>query len=174
MAECRVPAVARHYLEEPMMKSRLTFVALLTLAAFTVHAQDFYYQSMMPDGRIVVGDKPAPGAKDVRKIPVRKGNVADPVINPTPPSTAAGATSGAPPSLNTADAELNQAREQLQAAKAALEAGTEPQAGERTGTAGGGSRLNDAYDKRIKGLQDAVNVAQKRFDEALSKRNSFR
>ena len=75
---------------------------------------------------------------------------------------------------DTADAATRQAQKQLQGAKAALEAGREPLPGERIGTAGGGSRLTDSYFKRIKTLEDRVDAAQKRLDDANSRRKSVR
>src|SRR5688572_17262373 len=141
----------------------------LTVTALAVHAQGFYYQSIMPDGRIVAGDEPAPGAKEVKKIPLAKGNVSAPLSTPAQP--------GAAPqqqALDGANATIRQAQEQLQAAKTALEAAREPLPGERIGTAGGASRLTDAYFQRLKKLEDTVAAAQRRLDEAHSVRNSVR
>ena len=140
----------------------------LTLPAL-VHAQGFYYQSVMPDGRVVVGDEPAPGAKEVRKIPLVKGNVSAPLSSPPPPGAARQQQA-----LDGADAKIRQAQDQLQSAKAALESSREPLPGERIGTAGGASRLTDAYHQRIKKLEDAVTAAQKGLDDAYSARASLR
>jgi hypothetical protein len=141
------------------------------LCSLLANAQDVYYfRSTMPDGKVVIGDKPAPGAKDVQKVPLRAGNVV--------PSTQSSASGGGQPladrqgALDSADADLRAAQQELQAAQAALQAGQEPQPGERIGTAGGTSRLTDAYMQRIKSLEDAVAVAQKRFDDAQAKRNA--
>jgi len=76
--------------------------------------------------------------------------------------------------LESAEAEIRDAQQQLQAAKTALEAGREPKPGERIGTAGGASRLADAYARRLKALEDAVTTAQKRLDDAYSRRNAAR
>ena len=147
-------------------------IALLVLAAMSVQAQGFYYQSVMPDGRIVVGDKPAPGAKEVKQVPLRKGNSSAPLSSPAQAGAA-----GANPQRQAQEvfeAELGDAQQQLQSAKSALETGREPQAGERTGIAGGGSRLTDAYSLRIKALEDAAASAQKRVDEINARRNASR
>ena len=148
---------------------RLTACAIvLALAAGAACAQGVY-RSVMPDGRVIYGDKPAPGAKESRKVDVSSPNIATPgpsggLSSPTPQQQA----------LDTADASIKSAQQELDNAKAALEAGREPQPGERIGIAGGGSRLNEAYEQRIKGLEDAVAAAQKRLDEALAARNAAR
>lgn len=154
-----------------MRKAILLFaLALLALAA---QAQNYYYQSVMPDGQIIVGDKPVPGAKDVKKIPLRAGNISAPLSSPAQP----GAAGASPQSqaLDTAIADVQSAQMTLDAAKAALEAGREPREGERIGTAKkGSSQLTDTYYQRIKSLEDAVTNAQKKLDEALARRGAAR
>jgi hypothetical protein len=122
----------------------------------------------MPDGKIVYGDKPAPGAKEAKQVNLPPPNIA----SPTQPG--AGATGAADPNVPAGSnaAEVAAARQNLDAAKKALEAGREPQPGERTGTAGGMSRLNETYMQRIKGLEDAVAAAQNQLDAA--ERNASR
>jgi len=145
------------------------FVFALLLLSFTAHAQGFYYHSIMPDGRSVIGDQPAPGAKQVRKVPLTRGNASAPLSTPPPPHAA-------PPEQASENPEtaIRQAQEQLEAAKTALESGREPLPGERSGTAGGASRLNDAYAARIKLLENEVTTAQKRLDDAYARRNAGR
>jgi hypothetical protein len=58
------------------------------------------------------------------------------------------------------------AEKALAAAEAARAAGKEPQPGERIGTAGGASRLTDAYWQRQKSLDDAVEKARRDLDNA--------
>ncbi|HEX5091839.1 MAG TPA: hypothetical protein VFV84_04025, partial [Burkholderiales bacterium] len=58
----------------------------------------------------------------------------------------------------------------LELARKQLADGKEPQAGERTGTAGGGSRLNDQYWARQKANEAAVAKAQKELDDARAGR----
>jgi|SRR5688572_1564365 len=148
------------------MRKMLSMIAL-TLAACAAHAQGFYYQSTMPDGHIIVGDKPAPGAKEVKQIPLRAGNIAAPV---KPPPQAGPAPGGdAPQAADSSVPDVRTAQQQLDAAKAAVEAGREPLPGERLGTAGGKSRLTDAYFERQKALAQAVATAQKRLDDAAQR-----
>jgi len=147
-------------------------MAMLAVAAMAAQAQGVYYQSVMPDGRVVVGDKPTPGAREVRQIPLRQGNISAPLSNPAGAGTANVLTPKQ--AAEVADGEIADAKLQLQTAKAALEAGREPKEGERAGTAGGGSRLTDAYFKRIKALEDGVSAAQNRLDAAGAQRNTSR
>jgi hypothetical protein len=154
---------------------RKAFILILAaLGAGGVQAQDvYYYQSIMPDGRTVVGDKPAPGAKEVRKMPLRSDNViaVPPAAAPAAPAQPAADREA---TLAGADSELRGAELELKAAQAALQAGQEPQPGERIGTVGGTSRLTDAYFDRIKRLEDAVAAAQKKVADAQARRNAAR
>jgi hypothetical protein len=152
------------------MRKTIVLVLLAGLSALATGAEDVYYHSTMPDGRVVVGDKPAPGAKEVRQMPLRAGNIIP--SPPPPPAPAAPAGPGRQEQLNTADAEVRTAEQDLKAAQAALQAGQEPLPGERIGTAGGTSRLTDAYFQRIKRLEDAVAAAQKRLSDTQTKRNA--
>ncbi len=62
--------------------------------------------------------------------------------------------------------DVRAAERYLAAAQATLEAGREPLPGERTGLAGGGSRLNATYWDRQRQLELAVADAQTRLDRA--------
>lgn len=76
--------------------------------------------------------------------------------------------------LVAADAEVRAAQSALDAAQRRLAEGEEPLPGERTGTASGFSRLNEAYFERQHTLRAAVISAQQRLDSALSRRNALR
>ena len=141
---------------------RISLLLALALTALTVHAQAVF-RSVMPDGRIVFGNKPEPGAKESKPMNLPAPNISA----PTPASSGSGEP--APVSgRNNADVITAQAR--LEAAQKALEAGREPQPGERTGvqTKSGSprSQLTDGYLQRIKGLEDAVSTAQEELDNA--------
>ena len=120
----------------------------------------------MPDGKVVYGEKPEPGALRVETV--------------TAPPPKSGITIVTPAEKKQVDQRIRQrsavddakrrqvddARQQLQQAEAALEAGKEPLPGERLGIAGGGSRLTDAYWARQKNLEQAVQSARARLDNA--------
>lgn len=146
----------------------LVFVLAAPAAAQTV------YRYITPDGRTVFSDQPVPGAK-----------LQGTVTPPAQPSGAGGAPERAkvpPPQadpqgdnraqrLRAATAEVDAATQALAQARATLESGKEPLPGERTGTAGGGSRLNDAYWARQAANEQAVANAQARLDAAVAARN---
>ncbi len=157
-----------------MLPLRLALIVVLAALAGVAVAQTYRY--VYPDGRVIYSDKPVPGAR-------LEGEVA-----PPPPSGAAPAAprEGAPKPPGDdpaaarlrvraeADAEVRQAEQALAEARARLESGKEPLPGERTGTAGGGSRLNEAYDARQGENEKAVADAQARLDRAVAERNATR
>jgi len=118
------------------------FCALLLQPA----AAQTLYKSTMPDGRVLYGDKPAPGAANVEEIQ---------------PDTGKGGLGG------------TTAREQemlndMERARLQREAGKEPTENERIGTSGGASRLTDSYFERQRTLEEAVERARRELDEARS------
>jgi len=62
----------------------------------------------------------------------------------------------------------------LRAAEAKRDQGAEPEPGERTGTVGGSSRLNEAYFARQNALDQEVAEARKRYDEAMKRWNDLK
>ena len=114
------------------------------------------------NGKIVYGNKPEPGAKEAKQVNLAPLNIA------SPPPPAASTTDPASPAGNN-NTELAAARQNLDAAKKALEAGREQREGDRIGVAKGGgatSRLSEEYLQRVKSLEDAVASAQKQLDDA--------
>ena len=76
--------------------------------------------------------------------------------------------------LSAAEAELREARKSHDEARQARDRGKEELPGERLGTAGGGTRLSDAYWSRQKALEDAVGAAEKRVQAAQQRFNALR
>jgi len=62
----------------------------------------------------------------------------------------------------------------VQRAQAAREKGIEPLAGERLGIVSGASRLAPEYWERQKRLEEEVDLARRRLDEALERWNALR
>ena len=149
-------------------------VTTLALAAATALAQQPVFRSVMPDGRIIYGDKPAPGAKEATQLSLPPPNI----VSPTQPGEEG--VFSPQRALDAADTEVQDAQRALDAARTALEAGREPQEGERVGTtinkgrSTGSTRASDAYAQRIQALEDAVAAAQKNLDDALARRNAAR
>jgi hypothetical protein len=123
------------------------------------------YKSTMPDGQVIYGDKPAPGAAKVeptKVAPATKG-----VIPPTPGETQVLRQLEADRARQDAAGGRMRALEKALAdAEAALAAGKEPREGERIGTASGASRLTDAYWERQKALESAVEKARRDLEAA--------
>jgi len=145
---------------------RLALLLLLSALCAAAHAEDIY-RSVMPDGKIIFGDKPAPGAKESKLFTPRPSNTA------MPGPTSGGGPSARQQALDSATNDANAAQQNLERARAALEAGREPAPDERIGTKSG-MRTNDAYDQRIKALEQNVTAAQKQLDDAQSRRNDAR
>jgi hypothetical protein len=125
------------------------------------------YKSTMPDGRVIYGDKPADDAVKVEE---------------TRPDISKRGIGGTTPREQETLKELEKARQQREAggdkvsaaeqalrnAEAARAAGKEPLEGERIGTAGGASRLSEAYYDRQRKLEEAVEKARRELDAARS------
>ncbi len=146
-------------------------LALAILGAGPAAAQKFY-KSTLPDGKVIYGDKPVPGAVKVEETAVdtsKKG------IGPAPKTEGLTREAAALEKLESerakrdaAAVKVQEAEKALRAAEAARDAGKEPLPGERIGTAGGASRLTDVYFTRQKKLEEAVESARRNLDLARS------
>ena len=150
------------------MKARLVSIlpaAALALISGAALAQ-FLYKSTMPDGRVIYGDAPAPGAAKVEK---------------TKPDTSKQGVSGATPKETEALQRMQSERPgtggsdraaEIEAALRKMEAGREkfrePQEGERIGTASGGGRFTDSYFERQKKYDDGMEMLRKELEKARS------
>ena len=143
-------------------------IAVLLFGASGALAQQVF-KSTMPDGKIVYGEKPMPGATKVDTIetPPAKAGIGSALTQDE--KSRAEALTKQREQTATADAvkhdQLTQARNAVKQAETALEKGKEPLGGERQGLAGGGSRLSEAYFARQKALEDALAAAKKRLAE---------
>ena len=63
------------------MKSTITLLVLV-LAAPAAYAAEDIYRSVMPDGRILYGESPTPGAKSVTKMPTAPLSTGVTVVTP--------------------------------------------------------------------------------------------
>ena len=150
--------------------------AFLLLLAFGLPAAaQTVYRYVTPDGRTIFSDQPVPGARLQGTVAPPAPPAAQPAPAPVEsrtPSAAAKADESRAQRLRQATAEVDAATQALAQAKAQLQAGKEPLPGERTGTASGGSRLNEAYWARQGDNEDAVKRAQERLDAAVAARNA--
>ena len=147
------------------MRSRIAvLLAAVSFAASGAFAQALY-KSTMPDGRVIYGEKPVDGAKRVDTVkppPPKSGITTVTAEEKRRVEEQAKKRAAVDRTQNVRD----DARQRLQQAEAARDAGKEPQPGERIGTAGGASRLTDAYHARQAGLEKAVQDARKQADQA--------
>ena len=137
------------------------------LAGSSLACAQTIYKYQSNDGRTVYSDKVPHGVK------VQKELSADSELSVVAPPVAMAETGKANDRIATQLSrhdelwrERNDALARLQAARTAKTNGEEPQPGERTGTARGASRLNDAYWARQDRLQRAIDVAQRDVDRA--------
>ena len=123
------------------------------------------YKSILPDGRIVYGDKPAPDAVKVEETrpDVSKGGIGGVTQRE---QEALKEMEKARVKREGGEDKLRAAEQALRNAEAARAAGKEPLPGERIGTAGGASRLNEAYDDRQRKLEEAVEKARRELEAA--------
>jgi hypothetical protein len=141
----------------------LIFVVLLALPA----AAQTLYKSTMPDGRVIYGDKPAQDAAKVEETrpDISKGGIGG--ATPREAATLKQLEKGRQ-QREVTDDRISNAEKAVRSAEAARDAGKEPLPGERIGTAGGASRLTDAYMQRQKSLEENVEKARRSLEQTLS------
>lgn len=147
--------------------------SLLLVTALVAEAQ-VARKYVTPDGKIIYSDKPVPGAREVGEV------APPPKVDPegrskteqaaqTDAQRAAEAEKRAQ-EVSAREDQIQTAEKQLENARNALANGKEPLPGERIGTAGGASRLTDAYYERQKANERAVEQAQEQLDAARAGR----
>ena len=160
----------------------LPLIALLSLAAVPAAAQTAY-KSTMPDGRVIYGDAPMPGARKVEQISVAAPRVGDGGTGAAPageadresvrggqnrPRQGDDAARARVANREQQRQRVREAEEALRAAEEAKRNGEEPLPGERLGVSGGGSRLSEDYFQRQQKLEDDVVKARQALDQARS------
>jgi hypothetical protein len=141
----------------------MILLLVAALAAPAALAQTLY-KSTMPDGRVIYGDKPAPGAakSEEQKPDTSKQGV-------VPPSAREKATAQSLEKdrlkRDAGAARIAAAEKAVRDAEAAQAAGKEPTAGDRQGTASGAQRLTDEYWARQKRLEQAVEQARANLEK---------
>ncbi len=150
-----------------LSRQAILVAALLLAAAGPAQAQAIK-KYITPDGRTIYSDVPVPGAREVGQVAV-------------PPQVDSESYRQADESaridkeqaqeFSQRAAQANERRERIRAAeqrlaeaRATLTNGEEPLPGERIGTAGGASRLTEAYFERQRANQQAVDQAEKNLE----------
>lgn len=147
----------------------LAGLALSVALGVMAHAQGLK-KYVTPEGRIIYSDQPVSGAKEVGEV------APPPPVDPSARAAAEKAARGDAKSAESAEARLKAdevrrarieaAQAELEKAERALKESVEPRPGERTGTAGGASRLNESYEARQKANQLALEQARRKLEEA--------
>ena len=156
-------------------KLTVLLASLLLVASGPAGAEEIK-KYVTPDGKVIYSDEPVPGAREV-------GTVAPPPeVSPQERRAAERAASREAKQADEAlqrssdsseealsrREKIQAAEKQLEDAKRTLEQGKEPLPGERKGTAGGASRLTEAYFERQRANEQAVQKAQQNLNSVLS------
>ena len=136
---------------------------VMAVLAQSVAAQTVY-RSTMPDGRVIFSDQPVPGAAKVESSTPNTSDSGVQVLQPGAEDELRQMEDAREDSESQAD-DRRQAQEALRKAEEALANGKEPLPGERIGTAGGNSRLTDAYWARQNRLKQGVVEAQNKLNK---------
>ncbi|UCH47090.1 MAG: DUF4124 domain-containing protein [Betaproteobacteria bacterium] len=155
--------------------SRRAFLAAsICLIATSFAGAQAIKKYVTPDGRVIYSDVPIEGAREVGRV--EPAPEVDPEARQEAEDVARARADQAQSAVQRSqDAiarqeQIRQAERRLAEAKATLENGKEPLPGERIGTAGGASRLTEAYFQRQAANERAVEKAQKDLDAVLAGR----
>lgn len=159
-----------HLTKVNMEKITLLFIAVAFACVAPPGLSQSIKKYVTPDNKIIYSDKPVPGAREA-------GEVAPP--QPVSPEARESAKKAARREAQEArgleqraaerqskQARIEELEARLERAKKQLADGKEPLPAERSGSAGGGSRLNEQYWARQKANESAVAAAQKELDDA--------
>lgn len=152
----------------------LALLLVLSLLAAPPAAAQIVKKYLTPDNKVIYSDKPVPGAREVGEIAPPKP------VDPEQREAAEKRAQRDAEESKAVDERLAKRRAQesrIAAAEAALERARERlligktvRTGERTGTAGGGSSLNEAYWARQKANESAVKAAENELEAARAGR----
>lgn len=149
------------------MLARIPALGTLLLCAVLAPAAlaQTLYKSTMPDGKVIYGDKPVPGAvkSELQRPDTSKTGVAPPISRE---ADTAKTLEKDRLKREASQGKMQAAEKALRDAEAAQAAGKEPTAGDRQGTVSGNQRLTDAYWERQKSLEQAVEQARKNLEQA--------
>jgi hypothetical protein len=150
--------------DQSLIKSIVAASCLLTAALALQTAAQTLYKSVLPDGRVVYGDKPDP---DAVKVDETKPDISKRGIGGSTPREAEALREmeKARNVREVAEGRVGAAERALKDAEAARARGKEPRPGETTGIAGGGVRLNETYFERQKKLEEGVLKARRDLEQ---------
>ena len=150
------------------------FALVSTNALVPAAMAESIYKSVMPDGRVMYGEKPQPGASSVKKSTV---SISDTGVKPASKTEIDSINRRAQKRsqlLDKTSKTVQIAEGDLRKAKIDREAGIEPHPGERLGIVGGGTRLSEAYWRRQQILEERVDTASQLLKKARQGYNEAR
>lgn len=163
------------------MRRATVFLLLMCIFPFAAAEQETVYRSVEPDGTVTYSAWPPTDARKVE--PVRIDTLSPEQRRAVESLREEEREENAAVSermvkrerrLTGADESVTRAIERLNAAELALKQGRAPLPAERIGTAGGRSRLTEAYFERLSQLEKAIEDARAKLRQAYAERNALR
>jgi len=149
------------------MLTRVLQLACLTVAALwaPLAAGQINYKSVMPDGKVIYGDKPAPGAVRVEQLKAAPSKGVS--ISSPKDAAAVRQMESSRAGRQAGGQKVRAAEEAMKRAEAAMAEGKEPGEGDRIGTVSGAQRFSDQYWERQKRLAAEYEVARASYEKAV-------
>ena len=164
----------------PLKSMRVVLTAWLILISTQILVPDAMaesiYKSVMPDGRVMYGQQPQPGARTVKKSTVDTSNTGVKPLSKTEIESIERRAQERSRVLDETLKSVQTAEADLRVAEIDREAGIEPLPGERLGIAGEGrgTRLSEAYWRRQQILEEHVEAARQLLKNARQGYNDAR
>jgi len=162
----------------PLKSMRVVLTAWLILISTQILVPDAMaesiYKSVMPDGRVMYGQQPQPGARTVKKSTVDTSNTGVKPLSKIEIESIERRAQERSRVLDETLKSVQTAEADLRVAEIDREAGIEPLPGERLGIVGRGTRLSEAYWRRQQILEEHVEAARQLLKNARQGYNDAR
>ena len=162
----------------PLKSMRVVLTAWLILISTQILVPDAMaesiYKSVMPDGRVMYGQQPQPGARTVKKSTVDTSNTGVKPLSKTEIESIERRAQERSRVLDETLKSVQTAEADLRVAEIDREAGIEPLPGERLGIVGRGTRLSEAYWRRQQILEEHVEASRQLLKNARQGYNDAR
>lgn len=150
------------------------FVLIISQVLVSNAMAESIYKSVMPDGRVIYGQQPQPGASAVKKSTVDVSNTGVKAASKAEIESINRRAKERSLALDKTLKSVQAAEADLHIAEADREAGIEPLPGERLGIVGRGTRLSEAYWRRQQILEENVEAARQNLKNARQGYNDVR
>lgn len=152
----------------------ICFVLIISQVLVSNAMAESIYKSVMPDGRVMYGQQPQPGASTVKKSTVDVSNTGVKAASKAEIESINRRAKERSLALDKTLESVQAAEADLRIAEADREAGIEPLPGERLGIVGRGTRLSEAYWRRQQILEENVEAARQNLKNARQGYNDVR